>query len=548
MGIESIVGGLAGPLIGGLLGGASGGGGEQQTVDKRPWEEMIPYLTGQNGIFPQAQQQFTDSKNNWATQYQPAVDAYTKQLQERGNNSIFGGANQLAQNMMGGQFDYRANPVQSIGTSTIGGGVGQAGNVDTLRHTPWAENSAGPMAIMSQNIRAPAIGAISASDPATMRAQQVDISSARAGQGAVDPTQALSSLLSGKVNNPYLQQQANAITGDITRNLQENILPGMRDAAVASGQYGGSRQGILESKALSNVSRDTAGALSNLFGSANENAQNRMQSTAGQLNDQAGSLAVNNAGRTDAANQFNIGNQMTTDRFNVGNNLDTQKFNAGNLMDQQKFNSSQMQNAESQNIANMLQNQQFNVQNANNNLNRHLDTNKFNTQTQIGQNQFNANNALQAGQFNAGQQNNTNQFNANLGMQNNAQQQNFGQQNLQNRTNALGLFGQTGGLQDQNFQSMFNALGAKDKYNQANLNNYAGLIQPGANMGGSQSQSGPSGNMASNIFGGAMMGGQLANLWGKPQAGMPGGGSWNSSMNFGGNFAPPSYSPFNLGG
>lgn len=477
-----MVGGAAVATIGG---GLLGGGGGGQTVDKRPWEEMIPYLLNDQGIFPQAQKQFTDMQGKWDTQYQPTVDAYTKQLQDRGNSSIFGGANQLAQNMMGGQFDYTAKPVQSLDANT-----GQAAGVSSLQASPWVEGSANPLSITSQNIRAPQI-----SQPNQLQSQQVSLAQARGAQGPADPTQALSSLLSGKINNPYLQQQANAITGDITRNLKENILPSMRDTAVASGQYGGSRQGILEGKALSNVSRDTAGALSGLFGGAYENAQNRMQSTAGQLNDQAGNIAVNNAGRADNASQFNIGNQM-----------DVNKFNAGNLIDQQKFNSSQMQTAETNNVSNMLQNQQFNVNNANSNINRNLDVNKFNTTSGINQNQFNA-----------GQQSNTAQFNANLGFQNNAQQQNFGQQNLQNRTNALGLFGQAGGLQDQNFQSLFNTLGAQDKYKQNNLNNYSNIVMQGAGMGGSQSA--PQADMASQMFGGALAGGQLYNLWNQNSGG-----------------------------
>lgn len=454
MGIESIVGGLAGPLIGGVLGGASGGGGGNQTVDKSPWGPMVPYLTGDNGIFPNAQRNFTDQNKAWSTQYAPAVNAYTELLKNRGNNDIYRNANQLSQNMMNGANDATGKPVNYLDPN-----MGKAAPVRDLMASPWVEGISGAQ--------------INAPD--RLNSQAVNISDARRMQGAADPTKALQSLLSGQVNSPYLGQQANAITSDITRNLQENILPSMRDSAVASGQYGGSRQGILESKALSNVSRDTAGALSNLFGGAYENAQNRMQSTAGQLNDQAGNIAVNNAGRADAAGQFNISNAFDASKFNANNALNTQQFNSNN---------------------------------ADRNISRQLDVNKFNTTSRTNQNQFDANNAINVGQFNA-----------NLGLRNNDQQQAFNQQNLQNRTNGLNLFNQVGNAQDQNFQSLFNTLGAQDKYKQNNLNNYADLVLRGSGLGGSQSVPGSGGNMASNIFGGALAGGQFQNLWNQNSGG-----------------------------
>lgn len=124
----------------------------------------------------------------------------------------------------------------------------------------------------------------------------VDLNAERAKMGKLDPTNSLSSLLSGKVNNPYLDSQADAMIGSMTRNLNENVMPGIRSNAVVSGTYGGSRQGIAEGLAASRLNQDIAPALTNLYGTANENAQNRMASTANSLNDQAYNAGFGNAG------------------------------------------------------------------------------------------------------------------------------------------------------------------------------------------------------------------------------------------------------------
>lgn len=68
------------------------------------------------------------------------------------------------------------------------------------------------------------------------------------------------------MQNPYLKDQSNAITSQVTDNLQRNILPGLRYGAMAAGGYGGSRQGVLEANALKDANSGLAGALSNLYG------------------------------------------------------------------------------------------------------------------------------------------------------------------------------------------------------------------------------------------------------------------------------------------
>ena len=74
--------------------------------------------------------------------------------------------------------------------------------------------------------------------------------------------------------NPYLQDQANAITGQVNNNLQTNILPGIDAQAQQVGGYGGSRQGIAQGLAIGQSNLGLSSALSNLYGQSYQNDQN----------------------------------------------------------------------------------------------------------------------------------------------------------------------------------------------------------------------------------------------------------------------------------
>ncbi len=75
-------------------------------------------------------------------------------------------------------------------------------------------------------------------------------------------------------SNPYLQSQAGGIAQTATRNLQNNILPGIDSGAVAAGGYGGSRQGIAEGNAIGQTNQDITNATANLYGNAYAQDQN----------------------------------------------------------------------------------------------------------------------------------------------------------------------------------------------------------------------------------------------------------------------------------
>lgn len=138
----------------------------------------------------------------------------------------------------------------------------------------------------------------------------VDLNAARSGMGTLDPTQAYQQMLSGKIDNPYLQSlhQANINTslrgyGDALQQAKQQVLPQIEQQAFADGMYGSSRQGAAEGlvgQQLTRNARDLGIAAmdsgNQLYGNAYQNAQGLMADSANVLNSQAGQNAQFNAG------------------------------------------------------------------------------------------------------------------------------------------------------------------------------------------------------------------------------------------------------------
>lgn len=65
-------------------------------------------------------------------------------------------------------------------------------------------------------------------------------------------------------SNPYLQGAMNSIQSQVTQNLQRNVLPQLGRNSVATGGYGGSRQGIAEGLAMGDAATAATNAMGNL--------------------------------------------------------------------------------------------------------------------------------------------------------------------------------------------------------------------------------------------------------------------------------------------
>jgi hypothetical protein len=232
---------------------------------------------------------------------------------------------------------------------------GQMGRINDLASADPFSFVAGPSALQRQAFdtvgglgayvpglfsQAAAAGQGAASyQPSTVSAQSVAPTQAFSGFGAADPTSALARSLSGSVDNPYLaamnqaninqaMQGYNDALGAATQTLTRQALPALRSGAMLAGQYGGSRQGIAEGLALSdvgvqaaqnarNLAQSALDSGSNLYGGAYESAQNRAAQTATSLAGMALENARANADRSLQADTTNAANGLGAAQLNL---------------------------------------------------------------------------------------------------------------------------------------------------------------------------------------------------------------------------------------
>ena len=124
----------------------------------------------------------------------------------------------------------------------------------------------------------------SASDRLAGLEKRFDPKTGMISQGSVGgipaPTAAspLSNPFAFSQQNPYLDQMGDAITGQVTDNLQRNILPGIASSAMQAGGFGGSRQGVVEANALNDANQGLSNALTGMrFGDYNNTMGRQLQ-------------------------------------------------------------------------------------------------------------------------------------------------------------------------------------------------------------------------------------------------------------------------------
>lgn len=144
------------------------------------------------------------------------------------------------------------------------------------------------------------------------------------------------------MQNPYLPQQANAITNQVTSNLQNRILPGINMGASVNNNFGSNRHMIAQGQAIGDTNLGLSNALSGLYANAYESDQNRalqkqMQDAA--LGQQATLTREQMGLQRDLA-----GNQLDFNYWSTGNNLGLQNksldqgfYNANRGMDLQQM-------------------------------------------------------------------------------------------------------------------------------------------------------------------------------------------------------------------
>lgn len=135
--------------------------------------------------------------------------------------------------------------------------------------------------------------------------------------------------------NPYLPDQANAITNQVTSNLQNRILPGINMGASANNNFGSNRHAIAQGQAIGDTNQGLSNSLANLYGNAY--AQDRQLSVQQSMQQAAleNQMAIAKMGdatqRLGLGNQYNLGmSGQQLQRDLAGNQLDFNYWNAGN--------------------------------------------------------------------------------------------------------------------------------------------------------------------------------------------------------------------------
>ncbi|MDY0974989.1 hypothetical protein SOM61_08445 [Massilia sp. CFBP9012] len=427
----TIIGGPVGGAIGGALGGLASGSGQpkshtttqQQQLDPR-LEQMLFGNGGDNkGLLSQYQGFMNQPRSDAATGFANANAQYL-------NNN---GAADLAATRGAAYQAMQGNPAPMTHAA------GSAGATASL-----------PAYAVGEKVNAPS-------------------------QNNIDLSGSYNSLINGAPGaNPYLtgsiqkgiNQSSNAFGNMVTdaKSATNDVLGSIRGNSVLAGQFGGSRQGIAEGKAIDSMNTNLARAASQ-FGQNNTDAAVAAQAGAYDADRNRQLAATQGLG----AQQYGVAQQEA----------------------------SYAQQAQMQNVQN----------------------------------------SFDASKTNASMAQQNNQFNAGLGHQTNlANQQSQLATNGQNTSAGLAGAGLLSGL----LGNASNQVNANDNWGLGRAQGVNSLLAPylGANSSSSSSQP-VYNNQGGNALGGAMLGGQLAGLFGGGSGGTTGtlgslfgGGGWGTSGSY----------------
>jgi hypothetical protein len=117
--------------------------------------------------------------------------------------------------------------------------------------------------------------------------------------------------------NPYLSQMGDALTKTMTNNWQRNVQPQIASSAMATGGYGGSRQGVIEANSANDLNQGIGSALAGLYGNGYNTS---LQYDLGVKNNQLGfgNLGLGYANLDRSINNDNLNWQMQGANFGLG--------------------------------------------------------------------------------------------------------------------------------------------------------------------------------------------------------------------------------------
>ncbi len=127
-------------------------------------------------------------------------------------------------------------------------------------------------------------------------------------------------LNTGYTPSPYLDQQAQGIMQLQNRNLQEQILPGVRSNAIAAGGFGDARHGVAEGLAMGRTNDAIAREVTNLYGTDYQKSQDRnMQQYIAEMGNQLGYAGLD-------TQRYGIDTGAATARYGTDTNNATQRY------------------------------------------------------------------------------------------------------------------------------------------------------------------------------------------------------------------------------
>jgi hypothetical protein len=235
-----------------------------QTTKTEPWKEAKPY--------------FIDL-------YKKAQEAFAATNKQVFPGDLYAGPTDVQKNLAdymtkGGGMNAGVDPTKQLAADVTSGDINKHGRGAVLRGMSDARTikavgknmlgHATEVATQGRQLAGPQyagwmnrMGMDMASDPITKSLS----------------TQAQKTLRGDYLNpnsNPFLKASVDRATGAVSRDYTRNVLPNLGSAAIRSGAYGGSRQGIMEGLAAGEYAREASDAAQNIYAQNYQSERDRM--------------------------------------------------------------------------------------------------------------------------------------------------------------------------------------------------------------------------------------------------------------------------------
>ena len=252
----------------------------------------LPGMMNQAGIAP-TQGILNSYQQITGQQYKPGdtVTGYNN-FGTGGTYGIRGANGQTSQSAMTGYGGFAGQPAQSFGMQPV----------NTKPDVFGQANNKAPMQMGGGS----AFGGGSASSAPGMQGQAGSPNS----MGTFGSAPSQLGPPGGMGSNPYLSQMGDVMAGQMTQNFNRRVMPQISSQMMATGGFGGSRQGVIEANAMNDLNQQIGNGLTNLYG---QGYNTDRQYDLGLRNNDLGF-----AGLDAQINQNNFNNRLNGANFGLG--------------------------------------------------------------------------------------------------------------------------------------------------------------------------------------------------------------------------------------